>query len=337
MNSAPQPEDPRSSAPLHRMRPTFVVGPRPGGNDVRTDLIAGLSAKPAAIAPRFFYDDLGSRLFAAITALEEYYPTRTEAALLQKHLPAIAAATGLRRPTFVDLGAGNCEKAAQLFATVQPGRYVAVDISADFLRDSLDSLHRRFPELEMYAFATDFSERLVLPPVEPSERRLFFYPGSSIGNFTPADAITFLRSLRDQMHDGALWIGVDLRKDPAMLLRAYDDDLGVTAAFNKNVLRHVNRLLDADFDVADWRHVVRYDADLHRIEMHLEAERDVTVTWHGGRRPFRRGERIHTENSYKHTPDGFRELLAKAGLRTVGHWTDADGWFGFFVAAPMRA
>jgi len=336
VNSAPHPEDAPSSAPPHRLRPTFVNGSGSGSFDVRATLTAGLSAPTASIAPRFFYDDLGSRLFAAITALEEYYPTRTEAALLQKHLPAIAAATALRRPTFVDLGAGNCEKAAQLFSTVQPGRYVAVDISADFLRDSLESLHRRFPALEMYAFATDFSERLVLPNVVPHERRLFFYPGSSIGNFTPPDAIAFLRSLRDQMHDGALWIGVDLQKDTAMLELAYDDALGVTAAFNKNVLRHVNRLVDADFDLDDWRHFVRYDRDHHRIEMHLEAERDVTVTWQGGRRQFRRGDRIHTENSYKHTIEGFRELLAVAGLRTIGHWTDAQGWFAFFVAAPMH-
>ena len=339
MNPALNPAEPRdpTSAPMYRMRPTLLHGPRPGGGDVRAMLSAGLSAPQPSIAPRFFYDALGSRLFTAITELDEYYPTRTEAALLRQHLPAIAASTGIRRPMFVDLGAGNSEKAAHLFGTVQPACYVAVDISGEFLRDSVDTLHRRFPDIEMFAYATDFSERLVLPAVLPSERRLFFYPGSSIGNFTPADAVVFLRSLREQMRDdGALWIGVDLQKDVAVLERAYDDALGVTAAFNKNVLLHVNRLANATFDVADWRHRALYDRSLHRIEMHLEAERDVVVTWHDGRREFRRGERIHTENSYKHTTDGFRELLAAAGLRSAGCWTDPDGWFGFFVAVPMR-
>ena len=301
-------------------------------------LHAGLSAPIAHIAPRFFYDELGSRLFAAITALPEYYPTRTEAALLRRHLPAIAAAAPVQGATIVDLGAGNCEKAAPLFAAVHPQRYVAVDISVDFLRESLDRLQRLHPHTAMHGVGTDFSARLELPATLPRGRRLFFYPGSSIGNFTPPEAIAFLRSVRQYMLDGgALWIGVDLQKPSNVLELAYDDPLGVTAAFNKNVLRHVNRLAATDFAIADWRHVAHYDAALGRIEMHLQAERDVRVTWPGGERSFAAGDRIHTENSYKHTLGGFTDLLAEAGLRSVGHWTDANGWFAFFVAVPASS
>jgi L-histidine N-alpha-methyltransferase len=300
-------------------------------------LLAGLAAGQPSIPPKYFYDDLGSRLFAAITALPEYYPTRTEAALLASHLPAIAAAAPVDGGTLVDLGAGNCEKAPALFPHVRPSSYVAVDISSDFLGEALTRLQRLHPDITMLGVGTDFSRRLELPPTVPQHRRVFFYPGSSIGNFTPEEACAFLRSVAGQMRgDGALWIGVDLQKAHDVLEVAYDDPLGVTAAFNKNVLRHVNRLVGSDFDLADWRHVAFYDAREGRIEMHLEAHRDVRVTWPGGGRTFRRGQRIHTENSYKHTIPGFRALLEDAGLRAVGHWTDARQWFAFFVAVPAE-
>ncbi len=323
---------PATAAPR---QPRLVTIPQAPGFDAVEELRRGLLTPIAAIPPRFFYDDLGSRLFAAITALPEYYPTRTEAELLVTHLPAIHAATGLRNCTLIDLGAGNCEKAAKLFAVVEPAVYVAVDISTGFLAGSLDCLQRLFPTMQMLGVGTDFSASLQLPPEVPRERRLFFYPGSSIGNFTPAEAVLWLRSVRAEMTaDSALWIGVDLQKDKATLERAYDDELGLTAAFNRNVLHHTNRLAGTDFAVADWRHVAFYEERQHRIEMHLEAVRDTTVTWPGGQRSFHRGERIHTENSYKHTIDGFRELLAAAGLDPRGHWTDARGWFGFFAATP---
>ncbi|MBL8728456.1 MAG: L-histidine N(alpha)-methyltransferase [Planctomycetes bacterium] len=323
----PAPRDPRSL--------TFLQGAKPPVQDAAAALRAGLLAARAAIPPRFFYDELGSRLFAAITALDAYYPTRTEARVMQDHLPAIAAALPVTGCTLVDVGAGNCEKAAGLFATVQPSRYVAVDISTEFLRDALLQLQRRFPAIEMCGVATDFAQRLELPPAVPPGRRLFFYPGSSIGNFSPPQAVLFLQSLREQMRgDGVLWIGVDLQKPTAILERAYDDELGVTAAFNKNVLQHVNRLAGTDFDVRDWRHVAFYDEAIGRIEMHLEAARAVEVRWPGGARSFGAGERIHTENSYKYTTDGFGRLLADAGLRSAGCWTDPQGWFGVFVAEP---
>jgi dimethylhistidine N-methyltransferase len=301
-------------------------------------LLAGLQAERPAIPPKYFYDDLGSRLFTAITALPEYYPTRTEAALLAEHLPAIAAAAPVTGGTLIDLGAGNCEKAATLIPFVRPRNYVAVDISAEFLQGSLGRLQRLHPGVAMQGIGADFSERLELPATVPALRRTFFYPGSSIGNFTPAEAVEFLRSVRAHMgSDGVLWIGVDLQKSAAVLELAYDDPLGVTAAFNKNVLQHVNKIAGTDFVVGDWRHVAFYDARHGRIEMHLEAERSVRVRWPGGARQFEPGQRIHTENSYKYTLTGFRSLLAESGLRAVGHWTDAAEWFAFFVALPNAA
>ncbi len=322
-------------APLDPRALTFVQGHKSPSHDAAALLRSGLLANPAAIPPRFFYDELGSRLFAAITSLDEYYPTRTEAQVMRDHLPAIAATLPVTGCTLVDVGAGNCEKATGLFATVQPAHYVAVDISTDFLRDALLHLQRRFPSIEMCGVATDFAQRLELPTAVPKGRRLFFYPGSSIGNFSPAQAVVFLQSLRDQMHGGGvLWVGVDLQKQKAVLERAYDDDLGVTAAFNKNVLLHVNRLAGTDFDVGQWRHVAFYDEVAGRIEMHLEAVREVEVHWPGDRRTFRAGERIHTENSYKYTVAGFEGLLAEAGLRSAGCWTDPKRWFGVFVAEP---
>jgi L-histidine N-alpha-methyltransferase len=323
---------PASSGPT---APAAEAAPAADADDSPAALLTGLAAEPATIAPKWFYDDLGSRLFSAITALPEYYPTRTEAELLATHLPAIAAAVPVRGATLIDLGAGNCEKAGQLFAHVQPHSYCAVDISAEFLRDSLARLQRLHPGITMQGVGADFSRRLLLPPSVPRQRRLFFYPGSSIGNFTPTEARDFLAGVREQMlADGTLWIGVDLQKPAAILEPAYDDALGVTAAFNKNVLLHANRVAGTDFALGDWRHIAFYAAQVGRIEMHLEAVRDCVVHWPGGQRTFCRGQRIHTENSYKYTTDGFARLLAQAGLRTVGHWTDARQWFAFFVAVP---
>lgn len=325
----------RQPVPREPSPPSVVHGERPPAADAAASLRAGLQGQPAAIPPRYFYDELGSRLFAAITALDEYYPTRTEAQVMRQHLAEIVRAVPVSGCTLIDVGAGNCEKAAPLFAAVQPARYVAVDISTDFLRDALSQLQTRFPAITMCGVATDFAQRLELPPAVAPGRRLFFYPGSSIGNFSPAQAVVFLRSLREQMHgDGALWIGVDLQKDRRVLERAYDDEMGVTAAFNRNVLRHVNRLAGTDFDLADWRHVAFYDGGAGRIEMHLEAVRGVVVRWPGGERTFAAGERIHTEHSYKYTVDGFEQLLAEAGLRRVGCWTDPQRWFAVFVAEP---
>jgi len=313
---------------------------RRGGGDDRAELLAGLKAARASIPPKYFYDELGSSLFAAICCLPEYGLTRSEARLFAERGEEIARATGRGR-LLIDLGAGDCGKAAGLFPLFAPAGYVALDISADFLRGALGSLKQRFPDLPMTGVAVDFTHNLDLPEdlLEPAGApRLWVYPGSSIGNFAPDAARGFLARIAQACATtptgGALLIGVDLVKDKAALDAAYDDALGVTAAFNLNVLNNVNRLLDADFDVADWRHVAFFDAAASRIEMHLEARREAVVNMAGQARRFAAGERIHTEDSYKWTAADFAALLEEAGLPKQRTWQDAEGGFALFLAEP---
>ncbi|MEO7494078.1 MAG: L-histidine N(alpha)-methyltransferase [Massilia sp.] len=301
------------------------------------ELVAGLSAREAAISPKFFYDALGSTLFEAICELPEYYPTRTEASIFARHGGEMARAIGAGR-TLIDLGAGNCAKAAALFPLLHPAQYVAVDISADFLREAIERLQQRFSHIEMTGLGFDFSRSFELPGEVSPERRLFFYPGSSIGNFTPDEACDFLKRLRAQCGlDGGVLIGVDLVKDHTVLDAAYDDGLGVTAAFNLNVLRNVNRLIGADFDVRQWRHRGFYAAEQSRIEMHLEAREALTVNWEGGSRRFAKGERIHTENSYKYRRSAACGLLEQAGFQVASVWTDPQEWFAVIHARAIGA
>lgn len=298
-------------------------------DETQQQLVAGLLAAHAYTSPKYLYDVLGSRLFAAICELPEYYPTRTEAAIFERHATQIAKAVGCDA-ILIDLGAGNCSKAARLFPALQPKQYVAIDISVKFLQESLNGLQQQFPLIKMTCLGMDFSAELELPVAVGEQGRQFFYPGSSIGNFAPLESLMFLHRIRKAIAggDGGLLIGVDLIKDKAILNAAYDDALGVTAAFNLNLLQHVNRLLDADFRPADWRHRGFYNSEQHRIEMHLEARDEVTVHWqHGGMRRFARGESIHTESSYKYTPQGFVDLLQQAGFGKVQTWCDPRNWF----------
>jgi L-histidine Nalpha-methyltransferase len=311
-------------------QPRFVQRDALAGQP-RAELSAGLQAESAAIAPKYFYDALGSRLFDAITELPEYYPTRTEAAIMATHGAAMAATVGIGR-CLVDLGAGNCVKAGRLFAVLRPQRYVAVDISVDFLRQALSCLQREHPDMDMVGVGMDFSRALDLPPEAGGGERTLFYPGSSIGNFTPDEAEAFLRRAREGSPGSSLLIGVDLVKDKALLDAAYDDELGITAAFNLNLLSHVNRVLGSDFVLRDWRHVAGYEASRGRVEMHLQARRALTVRWPGGERGFAEGERIHTENSCKYTVDSFSALLRRAGYARVTGWTDPQRWFAVFAA-----
>ncbi|MDO8032476.1 L-histidine N(alpha)-methyltransferase [Janthinobacterium sp. SUN128] len=300
------------------------------------EISSGLLARDAWTSPKYLYDALGSKLFEAICALPEYYPTRTEAAIFARHGAEIAHVVG-PGSTLIDLGAGNCAKAASLFPLLHPAQYVAVDISYDFLSESLSRLQQRFPHIEMTGLGLDFSSRLDLPDSVREARRLFFYAGSSIGNFAPEQATAFLRRLRANADgDGGLMIGVDLIKDDAILDAAYDDALGVTAAFNLNMLRHVNGLIGADFDVRAWQHHGFFNADEHRVEMHLEARSEQFVHWKGGQRRFAKGERIHTEDSYKYTRAAFVGLLEQAGFSTVQVWTDPQQWFAVIYARVIR-
>ncbi|MBI3528262.1 MAG: L-histidine N(alpha)-methyltransferase [Betaproteobacteria bacterium] len=298
----------------------------------REELLAGLNAPQAWIPSKYFYDSLGSQLFTAITHLPEYYPTRSEAAIFSRHIDDIARVVGSGR-NLIDLGAGNCEKAASLFEALKPAQYIAVDISAAYLETALVRLRHQFPDIGMTGLGMDMSEGLSLPASVPDARRLFFYPGSSIGNFTPADAAGFLSDLRRQcQQQGGLLIGVDLVKEKAILDAAYDDALGVTAAFNLNALNNVNSVLGSDFDVRDWRHCGFFNQTQSRAEMHVETRLEIEVRWPGGSRRFEAGERIHTENSYKYSLEEFGALLRRTGFRKVTAWTDQRNWFALFYA-----
>lgn len=243
---------------------------------------------------------------------------------MARRLPAFAS--------LVDLGAGNCEKAARLFEAFKVKRYVAVDISVEYLADSLGILHRQHPHMELLGVGMDFSTHLALPAEAGHGPRLMFYPGSSIGNFTPNEALAFLRQVHAASQGGGLLIGVDLVKPVEVLEPAYDDPLQVTAAFNRNLLLNLRRLAGAEFALEDWKHVAFFNRTESRIEMHLEAVRDVTVRWPDGERRFAAGERIHTENSYKWRIADFAALLEAAGFHALRDWTDERGWFALFLA-----
>jgi dimethylhistidine N-methyltransferase len=322
--------------------PQFIQIHHDDQETICKELIAGLLETRARTSPKYLYDALGSRLFEAITELPEYYPTRTEAAIFRAHGLSMAACVPAGA-CLIDLGAGNCEKAASLFGQFHPAHYVAVDISVEFLRNALECLQRQFPALAMTGLGLDFSSGLRLPDaleIDPALPRILFYPGSSIGNFTPDEALAFLRSVREACgpHPASgLLIGVDLVKAPQELEAAYDDALGVTAAFNRNLLLHINRLIGSDFALPDWEHLAIYNQDSARIEMHLQAKRTLSVNWPGGHRDFVAGERIHTENSCKWTISGFDDLLHSAGFAQRCHWLDEAQRFAvFWAGATLR-
>lgn len=296
------------------------------------EVVDGLSAAQASVPPKYLYDELGSRLFELITALPEYYPTRIERALIEEHADDIKAIAGTEG-ALIDLGAGNCEKAQLLFPALRPAKYVAVDISADFLDQALGPIQRAFPQIETFAVGGDMAARIDLPASLDGMRRVFFFPGSSIGNLDPEDAMGLLSKIHAHCGGrGGLLIGVDLIKDTHALHAAYNDALGLTAAFNLNLLNHLNVLLGADFQLSDWCHQAFFNLEQDRIEMHLQARGEVTVTWPGAQRRFGAGERIHTENSYKYRLDEFKSLLERAGFRDIRAWTDARRWFAVCYA-----
>lgn len=285
----------------------------------RADLIAGLSASPKRTSPKWFYDAAGSDLFEAITRLPEYYPTRQEAALLRQTAPEWAPLFG-PGATMVEFGSGASEKTRiVLDAAPDLAAYVPIDISPDALEAAAERIRVAYPELEVTPVVGDFLSLETLPPIPGEGRRVGFFPGSTIGNLTPEEAVGFLKGARRLLGDDALFVlGVDLVKDPAVLVAAYDDAQGVTAAFNRNLLVRSNRELGADFDVDAFAHRAVWDAAASRMEMHLEATRPMVVDIGGRRIAFARGETIHTENSRKFTEAMVRDLAAAAG------WTVAE-------------
>lgn len=328
----PLPEAPCAEAAQDRGRRAAAGMPPDALRAACAELQQGLMQPQAQVSPKYLYDARGCELFEQITRLPEYYPTRTEAAILKDSGPAMAEA--LRgTEVLIELGAGNCEKVRGLCHSLRPKHFVGVDIAGGFLRQSVRRLAEDFPQLQAHAVTADITEPLVLPPYIPQNRRLLFYPGSSIGNFDPAQAQRMLGQMRALLHDdGGLLIGIDLPKSRRWLEPAYDDAQGVTARFNLNLLKHVNALLGSDFDTADWEHVAFFNTAHLRVEMHLRARRPLIVGWPQGLRHFAAGETIHTENSYKYPLPEFLGMLACAGFGPCQVWTDERQWFALIHA-----
>jgi dimethylhistidine N-methyltransferase len=298
----------------------------------RADVLNGLLARPRAIPARWFYDHRGSQLFEEITQLPEYYPTRTETALLERICPDVARAFG-QGGAVVEFGSGSSAKTPILLAEVRPAAYVPIDISGEFLRESAAALAQAFPEIAVAPVEGDFTRPLKLPEGIGGLPRLGFFPGSTIGNMTPAAAVDLLRAMRQSLGTGAsLLIGIDRIKDPAVLERAYDDAQGVTAAFNLNLLERINRELDGTIPLDAFRHVARWNDELARIEMHLEATRDIAFEVAGRSFTMQTGETIHTENSHKYGARDARLLLAAGGWTVTREWTDQADQFALYLA-----
>ncbi len=297
----------------------------------RKRLLSGLLAARASIEPKYFYDELGCALYAAICQLDEYYPTRTERAIFQRYRLEIAEVIG-KGGVFVDLGAGDCCKALGWLPFLEPTRYLAVDIAGPTLEAALASIAPEFPGTDVVGLVTDFSSSLAIPAELLGNKVTMFYPGSSIGNFTPDEATRFLRQVRGYIRGGGLLIGVDAKKDPQRLSAAYADSLGVTAAFNLNALRHINRLVGTDFDERKWHHVGVYNEVAGRVEMHLQSTVEQFVRIDGNVRRFAAGERIHSESSYKYSQEEFAELLKSAGFGNVKAWSNDQREFWVFYA-----
>lgn len=307
------------------------------GSTFAEELVAGLATRPRAVAPKWFYDSAGSALFDRICELPEYYPTRTEFAMLDQHAGALAAAIG-PGAEIVEFGAGASRKVRLLLdALAAPAGFVPVDISGEHLEAAAAQLRRERPGLVVRPVVGDYTAgpTLALPPA--AGRRVGFYPGSSIGNFDPEAAGALLVRFREVLAGGGLLIGVDLVKSPAVLHAAYNDAAGVTAAFNLNLLARANRELGADFDLGAWEHAAFYHPGLQRVEMHLVSRRAQRVRVAGRAFDFDEGESIHTENSYKYTVDGFRALARRAGWAPQAVWTDGQRRFALHWLQPEEA
>lgn len=305
----------------------------------RADVLTGLAARPRAIPARWFYDRRGSELFEAITELPEYYPTRTEIALLERICPDLPRAVGPGRAV-VEFGSGSSTKTPILLRCIDPAAYVPIDISADFLADSAAALAETFPRLPVMPIAGDFMRPIALPKGVSHMPKLGFFPGSTIGNMDPANAVDLLRAMRASLGEGALLlIGMDRAKDPAVLVPAYDDAQGVTAAFNLNLLERINRELGGTVPVDAFAHRAIWNDDASRIEMHLEAQRDVAFEVDGRSFDMAAGESIHTENSHKYGPRGSKLMLRAGGWTPIREWTDPQGWFSLILAEaqPVRS
>jgi len=305
-------------------------------SEILADVLHGLGGTRKTLPPKLFYDDVGARLFERICTLDEYYLTRSEFSILRQRAGEIADFIG-PRVALVEYGSGAAIKVRFLLDALRdPAAYVPIDISREQLARVAAELEADYPSLAVRPICGDYTRLLPLPSLPPHSRRAAFFPGSTIGNFHPAEAAAFLTRIRRTVGTGgALVIGVDRRKDAAVLHAAYDDPQGVTAAFNRNLLRRINRELGADFDLASFRHVAFFNDDASRIEMHLESTRDQSVRVAGNTFDFVRGETIWTESSYKYDEDQLATVASAAGFRVDRLWTDANDlfWVGALTAA----
>ena len=296
----------------------------PGEESFRDAVLTGLARPKKAIPCKFFYDERGSALFEEICRLPEYYPTRTETAILEESAGEIAAQMGAYS-RIVEFGSGASHKARILLQALdRPSAYVPVDISREHLREAAASLAQDFPELRVAAVCADYTRSFALPPLPgPPGKRVGFFPGSTIGNFEPAAAARFLENCANILGPGGeMLVGVDLKKDPAILDAAYNDRAGVTAAFNLNLFVRINRELDGDLDLDLFEHFAFYRESEGRVEIYIRSLADQDATIAGRRFRFAAGELVHTEYSYKYSVGEFRELAAHAAFRPVDTWTD---------------
>ncbi|KQS19099.1 dimethylhistidine N-methyltransferase [Exiguobacterium sp. Leaf187] len=303
--------------------------------NMRLEVIEGLMREQKVLPAKYFYDHIGSQLFEQITQQPEYYPTRTELAILEQHRAEIARSIGDVH-TLIEYGSGSSRKIQMLLETfTHLDTYMPIDISKDFLMESARQLSERYPALHIKAVCGDYSQSISLP-VEESQKRVIFFPGSTIGNFEPEEAMRFLRHSSRILETGdGFLIGVDLKKSVDVLERAYNDAAGVTAAFNLNMLTHLNQMLEGTFDVTRFEHHAFYNEEKGRIEMHLRSQLDQLVQVGDVTVPFKQGETIHTENSYKYSKEEFETLARQSGFHSVNCWIDDDERFSVHYLEKM--
>ncbi len=299
----------------------------------RTEVFAGLSTRPRTLSPRWFYDRRGSELFEAITALPEYYVTRAEYNILLHHAAEIAGITGIGR-ALIELGSGSSVKTPLLLNALAPTAYVPIDISGEFLHQSAAALAKRFPTLSIHPLIADFMEPFALPATVRNLRRVGYFAGSTIGNMIVPVAVEFLGGIaRTLGEDAFLLIGIDRIKDRKRLIAAYDDAQGITARFNLNLIHRINRELQGTIPAGAFRHLALWNDYEARIEMHLEAVRDIEFTVAGESFSIAQGETIHTENSLKYGPREARMLLRAGGWTPIAEWSDPEGLFALVLAS----
>ncbi|MCB0280325.1 MAG: L-histidine N(alpha)-methyltransferase [Calditrichaeota bacterium] len=313
---------------LKQIKQIKLLDLQPKLSSFKEEVINGLNAYPKYLSPKFFYDEEGSKLFELICQLDEYYPTRTEIGIIEDNMDEIAAFIG-KKPTIIEFGSGASEKIRHIVDQIdQHAVYMAIDISKEFLIESANNLSEQYPHIDVYAICADFTKRIKLPQFSDQTHRVAFFPGSTIGNFDPPDALSFMKNSRGLLETGdGFLIGIDLHKKTELLEPAYNDAEGVTAQFNLNILNRMNSELDMDFNPDTFEHLAFYNQRFKRIEMHLRSKIDQVVSLEDYSFEFSENETIHTESSYKYTDKMMNELFRRSGFVLAKSWRDKDNLF----------